>query len=179
MPWTCLAPDPCSCVGVQLHRCTEPLPCCKVRLCHVASGSAVLQRRSAATEPPHYVAMRSNGCTTRAHAHAKADSPTHQTEKQTHRQPHTRECEHTHARQPERESAALRCAARRLAAAAAAAMRCVATGHAVAQQVAMRCNRCCVVATGAVSLQHDELRCSKTCCVAAVTDASYIGAHLR
>ncbi len=164
MPWTCLAPDPC--VSVQLDGCKEPLPCCKVRLCRVATpqrcdGTATLCCN--AEQRMHRA---------RAHAHAEADSPTHQTDKQTHRQPHARECEQTHARThgSRRESTALRCEKTRSGGSSGVAMRgnrrCGgATDCDALQQVLRRCNRCCVVATRRASLQQDVLRCSRYGCI--------------
>ena len=145
-----------------------------------------MQRRSAATEPPHYVATRSNGCIAHARTRTQRQTGKHTTQTNTHiaNLTHANANERTHARRHgsrrERESTALRCEKTRSGGGSGDAMRCNrrcggATGSDALQQVVRRCNSRCVVATGGASLLHDEL----SRCNAGGADASYIGAHLR
>ena len=152
----------------------------------------MLQRRSAATEPLHYVATRSNGCIAHARTRTQRQTGKHTTQTNTHiaNLTHANANERTHARthgsRREREHcAALREDSQRQRQRRGDAwqpamrwrnrFRCAATVGASLQQVVRRCNSRCVVATGGASLLHDEL----SRCNAGGADASFIGAHLR
>jgi len=143
----------------------------------------VLQRRSAATEPLHYVATRSNGCIAHARTRTQRQTGKHTTQTNTHiaNLTHANANERTHARthgsRREREHCAAlredsqrrrqrRCDALQPAMRWRNRFRCAATGGASLQQVVRRCNRWCVVATVGASLQQVVRRCNSRCVVA-------------